>query len=93
MAKKSVSQLVKSPEWQRVRKSLVGTWKKEPEKGVTKLRKFLGGRVSSASDDKLRIVHNYVTGSGFRSGNITHPKITRLREAIVRERKKRNVRS
>ena len=83
-----IKEVVNLPEWQALRKSFLGTWKKTPEENVAKLRSFLGG-VSEASDRKLHIVHNYLTGSGFRSGNITHPSIMKLRDQVREERKRR----
>ncbi len=80
--------LVKSPEWQAVRRSLLGQWKKRPEWCCSQLRKYLGS-VSSASKDKIKVVQNYLTGSGFRTGKIKHPCITRLRMLLSMERKKR----
>jgi len=85
---KSMKQLVNNPEWQGVRKSLLGQWKSNPVWCCLKLKHYLGP-VQTASDDKLRIVMNYLTGSGFRSGTIKHSCITVLRAQISAERKKR----
>ena len=80
--------LVTSSQWQSVRKSLLGKWKDNPEWCCSQLRKYLGS-ISSASKDKLKVVMNYLTGSGFRTGKIKHPCITNLRLQISMERKKR----
>jgi hypothetical protein len=85
---KPMKELVNNPEWQAVRKSLLGQWKEKPIWCCSRLRSYLGS-VQSASDDKLRIVMNYLTGSGFRSGTIKHPCISTLRAQISAERKKR----
>jgi len=82
------NKLVRSDEWQKVRKSLLGQWKEKPEWCCAQLRKYLGS-VSSASKDKLKVVMNYLTGSGFRTGKIKHPCVTKLRTEISMERKKR----
>jgi CRISPR/Cas system-associated protein Csm6 len=82
------NKLVRSEEWQKVRKSLLGKWKEKPEWCCAQLRKYLGS-VSSASKDKLKVVMNYLTGSGFRTGKIKHPCVTKLRTEISMERKKR----
>lgn len=76
---KEVSKLVKDPTWQRLRESFVGTWKKTPEENVRKLKHFLG---ENPSESKLRIVLNYLTGSGFRSGNIKNKSADALREWV-----------
>jgi hypothetical protein len=80
--------LVRSPEWQAVRKSLLGQWKKRPEWCCSQLRKYLGS-VSSASNDKIKVVMNYLTGTGFRTGTIKHPCISKLRTQMSSEIKKR----
>lgn len=80
--------LVKSSEWQNVRKSLLGKWKNQPQWCCSQLRKYLGS-ISSASKDKIKVVQNYLVGSGFRTGKIKHPCITRLRMLLSMERKKR----
>ena len=80
--------LVKSEAWQSVRKSLLGKWKEKPDWCCSQLRKYLGS-VSSAHRDKLKVVMNYLVGSGFRTGRIKHPCITTLRTQISSEIKKR----
>jgi hypothetical protein len=85
---KSIKDIVRSPEWQSLRESLVGTWKESPAQNVQRLRKFLGS-ISDTSDDKLAIIHNYLTGSGFRSGNIQHEEVTKLLNQVRKERERR----
>ena len=88
MEAKPMKELVNNAEWQAVRKSLLGQWKEKPTWCCGKLHGYLGP-VQGASDDKLRIVMNYLTGSGFRSGVIKHPCISALRAQISVERKRR----
>lgn len=80
--------LVKSKEWQSLRKGLLGKWKEKPEWCCSQLRNYLGN-ISTASKDKLKVVQNYLIGSGFRTGRIKHPCITKLRMQISMERQKR----
>jgi len=80
--------LVRSSEWQSVRKSLLGQWKERPEWCCSQLRKYLGP-ISKTSKDKIKVVMNYLTGSGFRTGKIKHPCISSLRVALSMERKRR----
>jgi hypothetical protein len=47
------------------------------------------GLVSSASNNTLRIVMNYVTGTVFRSKTITAPCVAKIRMQISSEIKKR----
>ncbi len=88
MKEQPISQLVKREDWQKLRSSLVGTWKKTPEENVRKLREWLGD-LGKTEYSKLRIVMNYLTGSGFRSGKIKHEEIQKLRDEISNEMKKR----
>ena len=81
---RSMKELVKRKDWQQLRKSMLGTWRQTPVENVQKLRKWLGP-LETAEYDKLRIVMNYLTGTGFRTGRITHPEIQRLRDNISLE--------
>jgi len=80
--------LVRSQEWQKVRESLLDQWKKRPEWCCSHLRKYLGN-ISTTSKDKIKVTMNYLTGSGFRTGKIKHPCITKLRMQMAMERKRR----
>lgn len=88
MPQKNIKELVKNEEWQKTRRSLLGNWKTKPEWCCQQLMKFLGS-VSSASNDELRIVLNYTTGTVFRSKTITHPCVAKIRMQISSEIKKR----
>lgn len=83
-----IRDLVKDKEWQKLRSSLVGTWKTNPERNCQLLRNYLGD-IHNCSYEKLRIVMNYLTGSGFRMGVIKHPCISQLRKDISDEMKLR----
>jgi len=80
--------LVKSPDWQKLRQSLLGKWKENPELCCATLRRYLGP-ISSTSKDKIKVVMNYLVGTGFRTGRIKHPCISKLRMQLSMERKKR----
>ncbi len=80
--------LVRSSSWQAVRKSLLGQWASRPQWCCSQLRKYLGP-IGRTSTDKLNVVMNYLTGSGFRTGRIKHACISALRAQISMERKKR----
>ena len=91
MNNKKISELVKDPRWQDLRKSLLGRWKKNPDWCLQELRNYLGP-ISKADDGKLIIVLNYLTGTAFRTGAISsrdNPKISELRGEISAELKKR----
>jgi len=85
---KPKNKLVGTPEWENTRKSLLGKWKDTPEWCCLQLRKFLGN-VSSTSNDKIKVVMNYLTGTGFRTGRIKHKCITTLRTQMSSEIKRR----
>ena len=82
------NKLVNDPKWQSVRKSLLGKWKETPTWCCSQLKRYLGS-VSSANNDKIKIVMNYLTGSGFRTGKIKHTCISALRTQMSSEIKKR----
>lgn len=86
--KKPIKELVKDPQWQKVRKSLLGNWKQKPEWCCQQLRNYLGS-LSTTSYDKLRIVSNYLRGTAFRLGKIKPPCAIKLRGEITAEMKKR----
>lgn len=83
-----IQDLVKDEEWQKLRSSLVGTWKTNPERNCKLLRHYLGN-IHTCEYKKLRIVMNYLTGSGFRMGIIKHSCISHLRKDISIELKLR----
>lgn len=82
------NRLVRSEEWQKVRRSLLGNWKEKPDWCCSQLRKYLGS-ISSTSNDKIRVVMNYLTGTGFRTGRIKPPCAVKLRQQLSMEIKKR----
>jgi hypothetical protein len=69
--------IVNDARWQRLRASMVGTWKHEPAENVKRLRTYLRG-VKTARHLRFKRVYNYLTGSGFRIGVISHPAIDKL---------------
>lgn len=79
VAKMDIREVVNDEEWQELRKSFIGTWKKTPIVNIQKLRKYLG---TMNCPYKLRRVHNYLTGSAFRIGVISHSEIYRLRKEV-----------
>jgi len=89
MASPDITEIVDDPKWQALRASFVGTWKARALRNIAELRRYLG-EVEYADNAeyelRLRRVHNYLTGSGFRIGVIAHPAIDRLLEHVRRER-------
>ncbi|MCK9542642.1 MAG: hypothetical protein M0R03_11505 [Novosphingobium sp.] len=75
-----IKKIVDEPQWQKLRESLVGTWKKTPAKNVTRLRWYLQTR--GFDEYSVVRVYNYLTGTGFRMGVISHPDITKLKEEV-----------
>lgn len=86
--KESISKLVQDKEWQKVRSGLVGKWNLEPEECCKKLQQYLGP-IHSTTNDKIRIVMNYLTGTGFRIGRIKHHCIDNIKTQLSVEIKKR----
>lgn len=81
----TMREVVSLPEWQALRESLVGTWRETPAANVRKLRAF-GGDLSDPR--RVRILLNYLTGSGFRIGIIQHPAITKYRDEVRAARRR-----
>jgi len=82
--KKPMKELVKNEAWQNVRKSLLGKWTTEPVKCCQALSTYLGP-IKTSTEDKLRIVRNYTTGTSFRLGKISHPCVKILRAKVSAE--------
>lgn len=72
-----IRDIVNDPTWQALRGAFVGTWKKTPAENVVRLREYL---YETRPVDYLRFrrVYNYLTGSAFRIGVISHPDIDAL---------------
>lgn len=87
---KSIPEIVSDPKWQKCRRSLLGKWMSEPLWCIEQIKKYLGPP-ERASVDKLRIVVNYLTGSGFRSGKIRGEEITEFRLKVRSELNNRMV--
>lgn len=70
-----IKEVVNNYEWQSLRKSFLGTWKTQRKMNCLILSEYLG----DFSDPlKVRRVHNYLTGSGFRIGIISGVEIDNL---------------
>jgi hypothetical protein len=76
-----IRELVKDPSWQKIRVQLLGQWSKNPVGCCQLLRHWLGP-VAAASDVKLAIMANYLTGTAFRIGRIKHSCVTQLRTEV-----------
>ena len=80
----TIQEIVNNPEWQSLRKSFIGTWKLTPKENCILLRKYLG----DFSDPlKVRRVHNYLTGSGFRIGIIKGEEIKELLKEVKQHKR------
>lgn len=67
-----IRKVVDNQEWQALRLRFVGTWKNSQVENCRQLEEYLGDMVDPY---KVRRVYNYLTGTGFRVGSITHPAI------------------
>jgi len=83
-----ISEITKDPNWQKVRKSLLGKWKENPTWCCNQLKQYLGN-IRTTDEKKLRIVMNYLTGFGFRMGKIKNQCIQNIRDSISNEKKRR----
>ena len=82
--KMNIQDIVKIPEWQELRAYFVGKWKEQPEKNLQMLKDFAGD-LTKLSNRRLRVVQNYVTGSGFRIGKISSDEIQKFVEQVRKE--------
>lgn len=87
---KDIRVIVDDPQWQQLRKELLGTWKKTPNDNLIKLKRFTGN-LSSASDEKLIIIFNYLTGTVFRTKTVDFPAATIYKNQVKDELIKRKI--
>lgn len=88
---KGASEFTKDPQWQSLRKSLLGQWTLRPDWCILQLKKYIGN-IHTSDERRLKQTLNYLTGSGFRTGRISskeYPEISKLRAEISAELKKR----
>lgn len=90
--KPKIKDIVKNDEWQDIRKSLLGQWNMRPEWCCQQLTKYLGP-INKTSNDKIRIIMNYLTGSAFRMGKIKHQCIQSIRTQLSSEITKRKAKN
>jgi hypothetical protein len=79
-----IQDIVQLPEWQNLRKYFVGKWKLQPEKNLQLLKEF-AGNLNTISNRRLRIIQNYLTGSGFRIGIISSVDIANFTNEVRQE--------
>jgi len=87
---KSFYDLSKDPEWQIVRKKLLNKWMCKPDWSCLQIRRYIGN-MYTCHNNKLKIISGYLSSSGFRPGAIHRPCITKLRNEILDEIKKRKL--
>ena len=80
--------LKKDAAWVKLRPTFNKQWSTRPDWCCSKLKKYMGS-VSSTTDNKLGIVMEYLSGSGFSTGRITVPCIKELFEDVSTEVEKR----
>lgn len=76
---KDIRIIVAEDKWQNIRHYLVGTWNETPIENVKILEEYLG---DGADPIRVRQLLNYVTGSGFRIGIISHSEISVFRDKV-----------
>lgn len=81
MIRRPIREIVKDPKWQAIRRSLMGQWMKNPVGCCNKLRSYITP-IHSATNDQLRIILNYTTGTAFRIGKIKHPCIDQIKKDV-----------
>lgn len=89
---RTIQDLVNRDDWQKIRKSLLGKWKVDPNSCLRIIKQWVGS-LSNAENDKLYIVLNYLTGTGFRSRTINFRPADAYREEVKEEIKRRKHKS
>ncbi len=79
-----IQDIVQIPEWQKLREYFVGKWKLQSEKNLKLLKEFAGD-LNTLSNRRLRIIQNYLTGSGFRIGIISSADIIDFTNEVRQE--------
>jgi len=84
--KKPMNQVVRDYKWQKLRKTLLGTWSEDSEKSCKVLKRYIGNMKDVR---KVRQVMNYLTGTYFRTHK--NPKcVIDIRNDLKRARIKYN---
>jgi len=79
IAKADIRTVVLYDAWQILRLSFIGTWVKEADSNIEKLKEFLG---DNPSPRRIRCVFNYTSGSLFRMNPGRWPKIEALHKYL-----------
>lgn len=90
MVSEEVVKLVQREDWQKVRKSLLGKWKTDPEGNIRSLKKWLGP-VTKATTNELRIMKNYI--DALARGGIKVPSILPFKKQVEKELAKRRMKN
>jgi len=85
---KSFQDISKDPDWQQLRKHLLNKWMCKPDWCCLQLRRFIGD-MYKCNKNKLIIVSGYLSSSGFSPNAIHGVRITKLKNEIFMEIKKR----
>ena len=75
----NIKSVVRNEKWQKLRKSMIGTWRKTPKQNLSKLKNYLG---KNPGEKKLRRVHNYL-------GALRGQHYSGIKEMRVRVKRKR----
>ena len=88
MVRQTFLDVTKDHDWQILRKRLMNKWMSKPDWCCLQLRRYIGNMYTS-DINKLKIVNMYLSSSGFRPGAINHMCITKLKQDMNIEIKKR----
>jgi len=89
-----IQEVVKDEEWQKLRRSLIDTWKTRALENCRRFREYVlrtgefkteypeAPHFDDADPLRIRRVRNYLTGTGFRTKTITHPEIDVLLQEL-----------
>jgi hypothetical protein len=83
----------RTDEWHKVRESIKGLWKTNPDKALNTIKQYVGN-IQDANIGKLCVVCNYFQGTLFRTKQLnddTYQMISPYRTEICTEYKKKNM--
>lgn len=82
----------KDSDWYDIRKSMLNKWMCKPDWCCLQIRRFLG-YTKSASNIRLKLVSEYLSCSGFRTGAINYQCVIKLKSDIFNEIKNRKTKN
>jgi len=88
MTRHKMRRIVKLNDWQKLRVSLLGTWKTKRLESLSRLQCWLGN-IANTTDRHLIIIHNYITA--LYRGGLKFNQLAAWHALIINEMVRRNL--